>query len=155
MEGRYYIQDKRSFVGNCVMWWRKNNRGYTTNLLDAEIYTEEEAREICSRRDTDIPWPVKDVQPLILPTVDMQKLRRVPQCELDFECHPPKPEIKDCDFINTNPICPHCEWRMENPEDMDLSDEESIVVECESCRQDFLIKAHIDTTYSTSEDLDA
>jgi len=47
----YYIQ-KKDFVGDCLLWWRENNQGYTINLDYAGKYTEAEARSIVSRSDS-------------------------------------------------------------------------------------------------------
>ena len=41
---RYFIQDKRGYVGNCILWWALNDCGYTCHLAEAQIYTEEEAK---------------------------------------------------------------------------------------------------------------
>jgi len=34
-ENLYYIQDTRSVVGNCALWWRKDDQGYTCDIDDA------------------------------------------------------------------------------------------------------------------------
>lgn len=54
----YYIQDARSFVGNCISWWRANGAGYACDLNDAGVYKGRE----CGERSTDIPWPVAHVR---------------------------------------------------------------------------------------------
>jgi hypothetical protein len=73
----YVIQDTRHFVGDSVVWWRKNGKGYTTNLDEAGEYEEEEALSIGRSRETDKPIPlhiaVKCVQRLA--TVDAFRLR--------------------------------------------------------------------------------
>lgn len=53
----YYIQDCRSIVGNCAVWWGPNRAGYTCNLNEAGVYTEEEALAQQSTRSTDIARP--------------------------------------------------------------------------------------------------
>ncbi len=36
---RVYIRNlERAFGGNCVVWWRPNSHGYTTNLDEAGLY---------------------------------------------------------------------------------------------------------------------
>lgn len=45
MENLYYI--KNGYVGNCILWWRLNSQGYTTNLIKAQKYTFIEAQKIC------------------------------------------------------------------------------------------------------------
>ena len=46
MSDEYLIQDSRSYVGNCVLWWREHGRGYTTDIDDAGRFTEEVARQV-------------------------------------------------------------------------------------------------------------
>lgn len=37
----YYVERKASgYVGNCLLWWRKGGQGYTCNIDDAEVFTE-------------------------------------------------------------------------------------------------------------------
>jgi hypothetical protein len=72
----YYLQDKRDFVGNCVLWWRKNREGYCTDLREAHVFTRDEAYGQHDCRETDIPWPKAYIDRLSAPTVDMQKLKR-------------------------------------------------------------------------------
>ncbi|WP_150625956.1 hypothetical protein [Pandoraea captiosa] len=69
----YYVQDTRSFVGNCPTWWGKDFRGYVTRIDEAGKYTHEEAERIC-KRDTDKMWPCSMIDPLRRPTIDFQHL---------------------------------------------------------------------------------
>lgn len=73
-EELYYLQDSRSFVGNCPMWWGLESRGYTTRIDQAQKYTKEQAFGQHACRETDIPWPCEVVDALVRPTVDMQDL---------------------------------------------------------------------------------
>lgn len=68
----YYIQDSRSYVGNCVLWWRASGAGYACDIDDAGKYPGAEARSL---RDTDIPWPADFVLARVARYVDMQRLR--------------------------------------------------------------------------------
>ena len=70
----FYVQDRRQYVGNDVLWWARNNGGYTTNLDDAEVYTKEEALKVCENRETDVMWPFDFVNSIARRAVDMQKL---------------------------------------------------------------------------------
>ena len=74
----YYIQDKRQYVGNSILWWAKNHNGYTTDIDKAHIFTEKEAIEICGQRDTDIAWNTEYIDQRISKHVDMQ------HCDFDF-----------------------------------------------------------------------
>ncbi|WP_087688072.1 hypothetical protein [Pandoraea sp. PE-S2R-1] len=69
----YYVQDTRSFIGNCPMWWGEDFRGYVTRMDEAGKYTREEAERIC-KRETDKMWPCHMIDPLRRPTIDFQHL---------------------------------------------------------------------------------
>ena len=69
--GKYYLQDSRSVVGNFLLFWAKGNRGYTTDIDNAQECTLEEA---LSQRDTDVPWPVEDMRAVAKLRVDHQNL---------------------------------------------------------------------------------
>lgn len=70
----YFVQDKRQYVGNDMLFWAKNSNGYTTNLDLAEIFTEEEIGRFLSpnSRETDIVWPMDYILSISSRTVDMQ-----------------------------------------------------------------------------------
>jgi hypothetical protein len=70
---KFYIQDRRSFVGNSVVWWRPNGKGYTVDLRDAGVYDEDEIKGL---RSTDIPWLVEEINRLVQHHIDMQDLRK-------------------------------------------------------------------------------
>lgn len=69
----YYVQDKRSVVGNCASWWRQGGGGYTCEIEEAGAYT---GAAVLDMRDTDIPWPVNEVQKLTVEHVRVEALRR-------------------------------------------------------------------------------
>jgi hypothetical protein len=71
MEDQYYLQDKREYVGNDILFWRLGG-GYTTNLLEAEVFTKAAAVRHNSNRETDIPWPKEYIDIKTRPAVDMQ-----------------------------------------------------------------------------------
>lgn len=55
MSRQYYIQNVRN-GGSCAIWWRPNGHGYTSNLDEAWVVTEQEAHRICSNRpEEDVP----------------------------------------------------------------------------------------------------
>lgn len=76
MSELYYLQDSRSYVGNDVMWWAWNGKGYTTDLRKAHVYTKEEAQRRHDARPTDIPWPKDYIDAKTRPAVDMQYINR-------------------------------------------------------------------------------
>jgi len=53
----YYIQDTRSVVGNCAMFWGPNGCGYVCELNDAGVYPKDKALSIGRGRSSDVPWP--------------------------------------------------------------------------------------------------
>ena len=73
--GTYYLQDSRSFIGNCMMWHRKGGSGYTSNLDEAEKYTFAAVMRMHKTRDTDVPWLCSEMDLITGRTVDMQLLR--------------------------------------------------------------------------------
>lgn len=54
-EELYYIQDTRQYLGNAVMWWGIDGRGYTSDFTQAGKYTKEKAERICQRQ-SDKAW---------------------------------------------------------------------------------------------------
>lgn len=73
MDNEFYLQDKRQYVGNDILWWAKDGMGYTTDLSKAHVFTKESAmKQHECRPDIDIPWPKKYVDSKTRPAVDMQ-----------------------------------------------------------------------------------
>jgi len=57
---KYYIQNtERGYLGNAMIFWALNSRGYTANLDKCQQYTEEEAKKIClGNPEKNKAWPV-------------------------------------------------------------------------------------------------
>ena len=72
----FYLQDSRGYIGNDVVWWAKDGKGYTTDLRKAHIYTEDEAQKMHFARTSDIPWPKDYIDARTRPAVDMQYIKR-------------------------------------------------------------------------------
>jgi len=72
MSDLFYLQDSRDYVGNDILFWAKNEKGYTTDLNNAETYTKKEAVAQHNRRESDIPWPKDYVDSKTRPALDMQ-----------------------------------------------------------------------------------
>ena len=70
---QFYLQDKRQYVGNDLLFWAKDGKGYTTDLRKAHVYTKEEAFKQNRMRDTDIPWPKEYIDSKVRPAVDHQR----------------------------------------------------------------------------------
>lgn len=60
MTVRYYIRDMTA-TGDLCLWWRPDRCGYTTDLDQAGVYSEDEANKIARIRGTDKPYPVESV----------------------------------------------------------------------------------------------
>ena len=69
---QYYLQESETIVGNCMLFWRKDRKGYTTNLDEAHIFTREEAQAQQRCRETDIPWPKKMLDKVAQRTVTQE-----------------------------------------------------------------------------------
>lgn len=52
-EKLYYIQN--GWVGNAVLWWAKDSKGYTTEIKNAGRFTKAETQQII-KRPQDIAW---------------------------------------------------------------------------------------------------
>lgn len=72
MEDLYFVQDSRKYVGNSVLWWVTDGKGYTTNLAEAMIVDKSWVG-----RDTDKLWLCSEVQKYATVQLDMQKLRNM------------------------------------------------------------------------------
>ena len=73
---RYYIQDKRCYVGNCILLWRPKGCGYTTHIDDAGIYSLSEAR-FKTERDSDVIIPAELIEQSASLQVDVQRMNRL------------------------------------------------------------------------------
>ena len=71
----YYLVDSRSYVGNSLLFWRKNSNGYTTNPDEARVFTKEEAYRQNKSRNTDKPYLKDYINSIKKYHVDMQDLR--------------------------------------------------------------------------------
>lgn len=72
----YYIQYSGEYVGNCLIWWGKDRKGYTTDISKAGVYTRKEAYGQHESRAKDIPWSKEYIDTKTQPTVDCQSLER-------------------------------------------------------------------------------
>ena len=78
---QFYLQDSRTFVGNDVLWWAKDGKGYTTDLRKAEKFTKDEALRTHQMRHSDIPWPCAYIDARTRPAVDFQYIKRAEALE--------------------------------------------------------------------------
>jgi len=120
MSEQFYLQDSRGYVGNDVLWWAKDGKGYTTDLRKAHIYSKEDAVKQHQSRYTDIPWPKKYIDAKTRPAVDMQYINRAEALDgtgielvkppkdrkETYSCHNCGRFLSIHDFYGT---CPNCE----------------------------------------------
>lgn len=76
MQDLFYIQDSRQYVGNDMLWWCPEGKGYTTDMRQAGTFTRDEAQRLHNHRPTDIPWPKDYIDSRTRPAVDAQYVRR-------------------------------------------------------------------------------
>ena len=76
-EDQYYIQERRSTVGNSILWWRPNGAGYTTKIDDAGVYSPEYAYSQHECRSSDVPWLKSYVDSKSVRHVDSQRVNRI------------------------------------------------------------------------------
>lgn len=72
----FYLQDSRSYVGNDILFWAKDGKGYTTDVSKAHVYSKADAMAQHASRRTDIPWPKAYIDAKTRPAVDVQYVRR-------------------------------------------------------------------------------
>lgn len=120
MSELFYLQDNRSYVGNDILWWAKDGKGYTTDLTKAHIFSKEEALKQNQCRETDIPWPKNYIDKRTRPAVDMQyvdietalqgsgiKLAEPPKYERPrYRCHECGVYISEATYYAGE--CPRC-----------------------------------------------
>lgn len=70
----WYLQDTRVYYGNCMVWWKQDGRGYTSDLTEAHVFTDEEAVKGASR-ETDVFWPKDYIDAHARPRVDFQVVK--------------------------------------------------------------------------------
>lgn len=66
----FFIHDKtRGYVGNSMVWWRRNHHGYTCDINEAHAFTEEEAIKRVSEADDLVAYPMDEVMGIAEPHV--------------------------------------------------------------------------------------
>ena len=76
MSDQFYLQDSRSYVGNDMLFWAKDGKGYTTDINKAHVYTKEKAVAQHESRNSDIPWPKDYIDAKTRQAVDLQYVKR-------------------------------------------------------------------------------
>jgi len=121
MNNLFYLQDSRAYVGNDVLWWAIDGKGYTTDLRKAHVYTKDEAVKQHESRITDIPWPKEYIDEKTRPAVDMQYIKREEallgtgivllksqkEKKETYKCHSCGRFLTIQSYYG---ICPHCDY---------------------------------------------
>ena len=71
-EQLYYVQDERQYVGNCMLWWCPDGKGYTTQIDEAGLFT---AKEVRGMRESEVGWPKEYVEAHIVQHVRRDNMR--------------------------------------------------------------------------------
>lgn len=86
MNRQFYLQNSCDYLGNSMLWWSKQG-GYTTDLCEARVFTQDEAQAQHNVRYTDIPWPVDYIHSAARTVVDRQDVRLGPVREAGIDLH--------------------------------------------------------------------
>ncbi len=69
----YYVQDQRSYVGNSMLWWKHDDRGYVCDIRDAKVFTQDEIDKMHSiKHGSKKAWPVEYIEARVSHHIDMQ-----------------------------------------------------------------------------------
>lgn len=75
IEQAFLLQDSRSHVGDGLTFWALGG-GYTTNIDQAERFTQDKAQLQHDCRETDVPWPAAYIEQRAHRGVDCQYVRQ-------------------------------------------------------------------------------
>ena len=82
-KGLFYVQRHASgYVGNCLLFWKNDNHGYTYDLDSARIFMRDEMEELVKgdRGQKYTAWPKEYLDSVSIRHVDCQHLaRRTPE----------------------------------------------------------------------------
>lgn len=70
---KFYLRDTRTDLGSNAMFWA-NGGGYTSNVLNAEVFDRDSALRQHESRNSDLPVPVEIITPHLRTRFDMQHL---------------------------------------------------------------------------------
>jgi hypothetical protein len=77
MSDQFYIQDKRSYVGNSMLWWKHDGYGYVCDIREAKVWTAAEVDELLMNSpEKYVAWPKNYIDGKIRHHIDMQSVYR-------------------------------------------------------------------------------
>ncbi len=91
----YVLQDTRSTVGNDLVFHAEDNRGYTTDLSKAHLFTLKEANLRHADRATDQPHRLGDLIMKAGLSVDVQRMAPTHNAQVSQEPEPPTLSLDD------------------------------------------------------------
>lgn len=74
-DAKYYIQNKRTIVGNSLSFWALGGHGYTCDVRVAQVFDEEDAIKLEQQSPEKYKkWPIEQILRLIQFHIDHQDL---------------------------------------------------------------------------------
>ena len=104
----FYLQDSRQYIGNNMLFWRKDNWGYTSNLDEAQTFSTKEALNQYYIRNTDIPWSKDYIDSHINKVVDHGAVRFLESTESSGLLICPNIPKPDKLLDKTSKLCRYC-----------------------------------------------
>jgi len=75
MSELYYLQDSRSYTGDCLSFWGLGGSGYYSGLERCQQYTKDAAMRMHQSRESDIPLPASYIEQRSFRAVDCQLMK--------------------------------------------------------------------------------
>lgn len=75
----FYVQDKRTYIGNSMMWWERHNHGYVCDVRKARVWTMAEIKDRWpdgSFSEKYVAWPRSYIDDRISHHIDTQHCDR-------------------------------------------------------------------------------
>ncbi len=74
----YYVQDSRQIVGNCMLWWCPDGKGYACDIRQAGQYPGRAIRDL---DEVHVGWPVE----FVLENISQHVRRDIYGAQLDYK----------------------------------------------------------------------
>lgn len=87
-------EDSRQSVGDNVVFWTKDGKGYTSDVSQAHLLSEEQAQAQSKTRPTDIGWRARYLADKVRPVTDFQVLLRPERLREFCEGRPPTEQTR-------------------------------------------------------------
>lgn len=79
--GEFYVQRHASgYVGNSMVWWQQGDSGYTCDIQQARVWTDEDsAKLVLESSEKYKRWPKVAIDEIVQHHVDIQDARGIQQ----------------------------------------------------------------------------